>query len=100
MTENAPEPLVEPEATVTQLPFQAPEFNQADEVVNDLTEQIAQQAKTIAILKANLKQLNGIIKANKDALGLEEDEQGNLSPVQPKPVPQNRAARRARPVKK
>jgi hypothetical protein len=100
MTENAPEATVEqPEATVTQLPFQTPEFNMAEEVIADLAEQNAQQARQIAILKANVKQLNGIIKANKDVLGLEEDEQGNLRPAAPKPIV-NRAARRARPTKK
>lgn len=90
-----------PPSNVTHLPFQTPEFNMADEVVNDLTEQLAQQAKQLSMARANVKQLTGIIKANKDLLGLVEDSEGNLAPAPqgPPPPPPNRATRRARPKK-
>lgn len=85
---------------VTELPppstpqFTEPEFNQADFVVQDLTEQVAQQAKMIAILKANNAQLTGILKANASLLGLQVGPDGNLSPIS-QDIPQNRATRRA-----
>ena len=85
--------MSEPDAEVIAMPrFITPEFNQAEEVVNDLTQQIADQAKTISILKAQVKQLDGIIKANAKALGLKVAEDGTISPDVPPP---NRATRRA-----
>lgn len=97
MTESAVESVPD---NVTSLPqFTEPEFNQADFVVNDLSEQVAAQAKTIAVLKSNIAQLTGILKANAGLLGLVEDENGNMSPAPTKAAP-NRATRRARTPKK
>lgn len=69
------------------------EHDQVNFVVDDLSQQVAAQAKIISILKGEKAQLEGFIKANASALGMEVGQDGSVGPKRATP---NRAARRAR----
>ena len=88
------------DAEVIDLPFQNPEFNQADFIVDDLAAKNGALQKDNSILRSQVAQLNGLLKANANKLGLIVQEDGSLAaaPVE-LPAP-NRATRRARPIKK
>lgn len=64
-------------------------------VVDDLSNQVAQQAKLIAMLRGEKAQLEGFIRVNADRLGLVAREDGSVSPKDDVVVTPNRAARRA-----
>lgn len=87
MTETESEP-----ATVTPL-FVNPEFNVGDYVVDDLSNQVAVQAKQIAMLRAQNAQLLAQMRANADKIGLVVNENGSLS-VDESPKP-SRATQRS-----
>lgn len=89
MTENA---LETEDATVTPLTFAQPEFNQAEYVVDDLAAKNGQLQKENSLLKSQVAQLTGVMRANADKLGLVADAEGNLSVA---PQTPNRATRRA-----
>ena len=87
MTETESEP-----ASVTPL-FVNPEFNVGDYIVDDLSNQVAAQAKQIALLRAQNAQLLAQMRANADKIGLVVGENGSLS-VDEAPKP-SRAIRRS-----
>jgi hypothetical protein len=78
-----------------------PEFNQADWVADDLVAQITKLTKENAVLRSQIAQLDGVIKANADKLGLVVAEDGSMSTVAPPKPPraQRRQAARKSPVK-
>ena len=89
MTETESEP-----ATVTPL-FVNPEFNMGDYVVDDLSNQVAAQAKQIAMLRAQNAQLLAQMRANADKIGLIVGENGSLS-VDENPAPVRRSTAKPR----
>jgi len=80
------------EASMTPL-FVNPEFNFGDFVVDDLTKQIATQARELSTLRAQNAQLLAQMRANADKIGLVVGENGSLT-VDETPKP-SRAIRRS-----
>jgi hypothetical protein len=83
-------------ASITPVPV---DFNQAQSVIDDLTEQLLIKIKEVAFARTAVKERDAFISANAHLLGMEVGEDGiaRVPQTAPTSIPgPNRATRRAR----